>query len=139
MVHLWPYAIRLANEAINESANMQDVDNYSPLQIFSGTEVNTNPKHWVPFGCPAYVLTSELQDNKQIYNKWKCRSNVGIYQGRSPMHGRNVALILNRASGLVSAQFHASFDESFETLDKLKVEHPWLVKAGFTRGIKSKT
>ena len=139
MVHLWPYAIRLANDAINESANMQDVDNYSPLQIYSGTEVNTNPKHWIPFGCPAYVLTTELQDNKQIFNKWKRRSRIGIYLGRSPMHGRNVALVLNRDSGLVSAQFHVSFDEHFETLGKIKVEHPWLVKAGFARGNKLTT
>ena len=55
MVHLWPYAVRLANDAINESANMQDVEKYSPLQIFAGTEVNVNCKHWKPFGCPVYV------------------------------------------------------------------------------------
>ena len=83
----------------------------------SGSTVNVNPKHWAPFGCPAYVLTDAMQDNKQIQNKWKPRSRVGIYLGRSPIHGRNVALVLNNATGLVSAQFHVDFDESFQTLD----------------------
>ena len=100
----------------------------------SGSTVNVNPKHWAPFGCPAYVLTDAMQDNKQIQNKWKPRSRVGIYLGRSPMHGRNVALVLNNATGLVSAQFHVDFDESFQTLDnKNKLEHPWLSLAGFTQ------
>ena len=134
MVHLWPYAIRMANEAINESANMQDVDQNSPLQIYTGTQVNINPKHWVPFGCPGYVLTEALQDSKQIYNKWKPRSKVGIYLGRSPMHGRNVALILNSTTGLVSAQFHVDFDEGFQTLEKNNnLDHTWLSLAGFIR------
>ena len=134
MVHLWPYAIRLANDAINESANMQDVEKHSPLQIFAGTEVNVNCKHWKPFGCPVYVLREELQDHKRILNKWHPRSEVGIYLGRSPMHSRNVALVLNRATGHISAQFHVTFDELLETLDrKMKHEHPWLRLAGFTQ------
>ena len=134
MVHLWPYAIRMANEAINESPNMQDVDQNSPLQIYTGSQVNINPKHWVPFGCPAYVLTEELQDSKQIYNKWKPRSKIGIYLGRSPMHGRNVALVLNSTTGLVSAQFHVDFDEGFQTLEKYNnLDHTWISLAGFTR------
>ena len=117
IVYLWPYATRIANEAINESANMQHAHNLSPLQLYSGSTVNVNPKHWAPFGCPAYVLTDTMQDNKQIPNKWKPRRRVGIYLGRSPMHGRNVALVLKNATGLVSAQFHVDFNESFQTLD----------------------
>ena len=59
---------------------------------------------------------------------------MGIYLGRSPMHGRNVALILNSTTALVSAQFHVDFDEGFQTLEKNNnLDHPWLSLTGFTR------
>ena len=56
-VYLWPYALRMANDAINEAPNLKDKEGRSPLQLFSGTEhINSNAKHWIPFGCPVYVL-----------------------------------------------------------------------------------
>jgi hypothetical protein len=60
--------------------------------------VQTNLKHWKPFGCPVYVLHNRLQGSGGIFHKWKHRSKVGIYLGRSPQHARSVALVLSRNS-----------------------------------------
>ena len=35
-------------------------------------------QHYIPFGCPVYVLDSTLQ-SKLPYHKWKQRLTVGIY------------------------------------------------------------
>ena len=130
LVHLWPYALRMANDAINETPNLKDKQGRSPLQLFSQTEVQLHEKHWVPFGCPVYVLHSKLQTGN-IFNKWDSRARVGIYLGRSPNHGRNVALVLDRVTGLVSPQFHVKFDKSFNTVKQDKFDTHWQLKAGF--------
>ena len=127
--NLWPFALKMANDTLNNTPNLKDVNRRSPLQTFSGSTVNPNPKHWAPFGCPAYVVDRRLQEGKKI-NKWAYKSEVGIYVGRSPSYGRNVALILNRHTGLVSPQFHLKLDSTFTAIDP-HLEHPWLVKAGF--------
>ena len=80
---LWPYALRMANEALNATPNMVHPTKQSPLQLFSKTDVHTNLKHWYPFGCPVYVLESSLATSG-IHHKWKERSRVGIYLGTSP-------------------------------------------------------
>jgi hypothetical protein len=129
-VHLWPYALRMANNAINEAPNLKDKEGRSPLQIFSRTDINLNVKHWKPFGCPVYVLDSALQSGRGIHGKWKIRSKIGIYLGRSPNHSRNVALILDRVTGLVSPQFHISFDPSFDTVKKDNFDILWQQKVG---------
>lgn len=69
-----------------------------------------------------------------MLNNWQPRAGVGFYLGSSPMHGRNLALVLNRATGLVSAQFDEACDVLFDTLDKVKKhEQSWLLLAGFTQ------
>ena len=131
--NLWPYALRNANEVINCTPCMGRKDNKSPLQLFAGTAVDINPKHFKPFGCPAYVLDSALQQG-QPFHKWKGRAKVGVYLGKSPLHGKNIALILDRETGLVSPQFHVQFDTGFQTVkqqDKLDGSCQWQVKAGF--------
>ena len=120
--NLWPYAARMASDSINATPNMADQKKRSPDEIFSSTGVATNPKHWKPFGCPAYVLTSALQGSAQIHHKWEDRARVGIYLGRSPQHARSVALVLNPETGLVSPQFHVRFDPSFDTVKDLYSE-----------------
>jgi len=131
MIYLWPYAMRTANEAVNNSPNMQDKFKRSPTDIMFNTFVQMNIKHWYPFACPAYVLENKLQDKKKLYNKWKSRSKVGIYLGHSPLHARNIALILNLETGLVSPQFHVSYDKTFETIKQNVSHHRWLAMAGF--------
>lgn len=129
--NLWPYAIRMANDVLNETPSLRVASRKSPLQVFADTNVNPNAKHWKPFGCPVYVLDSSLQAGK-IHHKWKQRSRVGIYIGRSPQHARNVALVLNIETGLVSPQFHVKFDPSFHTVKQSpEMESLWQIKAGF--------
>ena len=128
--NLWPYAMRMANDIMNETPNMQDVHKRSAEQIFSASMVNHNVKHQKTFGCPIYVLDNKLQTGN-IFHKWSARSKVGIYLGRSPQHSRNVALVLDRYTGLVSPQFHVIHDNRFETVDQEQYESRWQVKAGF--------
>ena len=53
---LWPYALPMVNDTLNQTPNTKDEQKRSPSQTFSKIEVQVNPKHWAPFGCPAYVL-----------------------------------------------------------------------------------
>ena len=86
--------------------------------------VNINKKHWKPFGCPVYILDESLQTGKP-FNKWKQRARVGIYLGQSPIHNRNVALVLNRNTGHLSPQFHVQFDSSFQTVHQDQLDCTW--------------
>ena len=89
--YLWLYALHIANDEWNNAPNPRDREQLTPLQRFSSTIVQQNIHHSAPFGYPAYVLTYELQA-RLPFHKWKSRSNVGIYFGKSPLHARNVAL-----------------------------------------------
>jgi hypothetical protein len=131
-VHLWPYALLYANECVNAAPSMQDPQRRSPLQQFSGSTVEINPKHWKPFGCPVYVLNSQLQSNSP-HHKWAPRARVGIYLGQSPVHSRNVALVLDRHTGHVSPQFHVKIDPGFYTLKQETLASYWQVSTFFER------
>ena len=133
---LWPYALRIANDEWNFAPNPRDAAKLSPIQRFTNTKVQRNVQHAAPFGCPAYVLTSELQA-RLPFHKWKSRANVGIYLGKSPLHARNVALIMDRNSGRVSPQYHVKFDKEFDTV-KEPLPCSWMNKAGFVRAISTK-
>ena len=136
--NLWPYAVRAASEALNNAPSFQHPKRKSPLQLFSKSEVLVNPKHYQPFGCPAYVLDNALQA-QQPFHKWNQRSRVGIYLGHSPYHGKNVALILDRTTGLVSPQFHVRYDPQFHTVKQDYFDSQWQIKAGLKRGNTSAT
>ena len=56
---------------------------------------------------------------------------MGIYLGQSPQHGQNVALVLDRQTGLVSPQFHVVYDHVFDTVKQDKFDMMWEVRAGF--------
>ena len=117
---LLPYAIRLGNKAYNDTPLLVNVQGKTPTQLFTSTEVQENPKHWKPFGCPNFVLTPALLAPQLMHHKWKHRAELGIYLGPSHVHHRNVALILNPTTGLVSPQFHVRFDPEFTTAPDLK-------------------
>ena len=126
--HLWPYAIRMAN----------DVHMYTPLklgrtpiQLFSKVAQNTKMRHFHPFGCPVYVLDDKMQQG-QKGPKWRRRARLGIYLGHSPLHSRSVALVLNITTGLCSPQFHADFDDFFETVKDSDLPVDWPAKCYFT-------
>ena len=123
--------MRHACNIINDTPNMQDHMKRSPNQLFYKTKVGFNTKHYQTFGCPVHVLNNKLQVNDP-YHKWKERSKVGIYLGMSPTHGKGVALVLDRDTGLVSPQFHVKFDPLFHTTEQDKLKSNWQLKTGFT-------
>ena len=59
--NLWPYAIRMANDALNATPNMQHQQKATPELLFTNTRVSHNPKHLHHFGSPAFVLARPLQ------------------------------------------------------------------------------
>jgi transposase InsO family protein len=132
--NLWPYAVRMANDVLNSTPSSKFPDGRIPIASFSKSNVATNPLHWQPFGCPVYVLSAARQTNG-IQNKWRERSRVGLYLGRSPQHAQSVALVLSLDTGLVSPQFHVTFDPTFQTMRKhfnnTEPSSQWQHKAGF--------
>ena len=66
-----------------------------------------------------------------IFHKWKQRSRVGICLGPSPIHSRNVVLVLDLETGLVSPQFHHKHNPSFHTTKEIRTPSDWQLKVGF--------
>jgi hypothetical protein len=128
--NLWPYAIRMANEVLNSTPCPQLSSWQTPQQVFDGTKVLPNPKHFQLFGCPVYVLATPLQAGNS-YHKWKEQAWVGIYLGPSPLHGRNIALVLDPSTGLVSPQHNVQFDPMFDTVKQNATTSLWQEKDGF--------
>jgi hypothetical protein len=129
--NLWPDALRMADDVLNETPNMLHKQRITSQQIFLKTMVQTNLKHWKPFGCPVYVLDSRLQGSGGIFHEWKHRSKVGIYLGRSPQQARSVALVLSRETALVSPPFQINFNPTFHTVKQDNFDSKWQLKAGF--------
>lgn len=134
-VHLWPYALRMANDISNCTWDLPREK--IPIEGFTGTsQTGRELKHWIPFGAPVYVLDSAIQDGKKI-NKWKNRSRVAIYLGRSPNHTRTVGLCLSLTTGLVSPQFHFTPDSKFQTMRRSfgndQPESKWQAKCHFVK------
>jgi hypothetical protein len=67
------------------------------------------------WGCPVYVLEPKLQDGRKL-PKWNCRARMGQFLGFSKQHSSTVALVQNLHTGYVSPQYHAMFDDKFETV-----------------------
>jgi len=57
--HLGPYALRMVNDSLNATLNLKTGNTF--LNAFAQSDITSNPKHWYPFGCPVYVLDSNLQ------------------------------------------------------------------------------
>jgi hypothetical protein len=80
--HLWPYALRTANEVFNNEPTTTRKDMKSPIELFSKSPVRPNLDNFQPFGCPLFVLDANMQSGKKI-PKWQLRSRVGINLGIS--------------------------------------------------------
>ena len=93
-IHLWSYAMRMANHNFKNTPNMQHNSKLSALQLFSNSTVDHNPKHQYAFGSPVYVLEQPLQAD-QPFSKWKQQSKLGLYLGPYPYHARYISLVLN--------------------------------------------
>ena len=86
------------------------------MEIFTGSKSDhsqlLNAHTW---GCPVYVLDPRLKDGKKI-PKWEQRSRQEQYMGASPLHASTVGLIRNLQTGSITPQFHAVYDNFFETV-----------------------
>ena len=113
--HLWPYALRAANHTHNHTISIKSKK--MPINLFSQVEEANELRHFHTFGCPSYVLDPELQSGKRrTKHKWEDRARVSINLGPSPQHGKSVHLMLNTQTGHVTPQFHATFDDHFDTV-----------------------
>ncbi len=134
--NLWPYALRMTNNAINIMPNLKFKDARMPIESFMGTKVASNPKHWHLFRRPTYVLVQDLQTDTTIHHKWISCLQVGVYLGQSPQHAQDVSLVLNLEMGLVSPQFHVKLNSNFQTLREKGARLPmstWQVKCSFVQ------
>ena len=48
--HLWPYAVRMVNDAMNSTPNSKAIDGRTPIQAIDRSNIHMNVKHWHPFG-----------------------------------------------------------------------------------------
>jgi Reverse transcriptase (RNA-dependent DNA polymerase) len=130
--YLWPYAITNVCNCHNDQRRKEE--QVTRIEKFTDSDIRPNLKNHHHIGIPTYVLDNDLQSGKKI-PKWMPRARVGIYLGKSPRHARNVALVLNPRTGLVSPQFHVRFDDTFETVRGMREEtHSlWKKKCGFAR------
>ena len=123
--NLLPYAIRHANNAYNTNPLLAHPQGLSPLQLFTETQVQDNPKHCHPFGCPNYVLNESLRSSHLIHHKWKTRSKDGVYLGQYILQNHEVALVINRDSYLISPQFNVLYDPLLTTTKYFDVSSLW--------------
>jgi hypothetical protein len=128
---LWTFAVNYSIQQWN-STPREDLQFLTPGEVFTGVSIQTLPqdhlkdssksvtdisKSFHTFGCPVYVLQSELQDGASL-PKFDPRSRTGIFLGHSSDHASNVALVLNPETGHISNQYHLIYDNDFTTLTK---------------------
>jgi len=109
---LWPYAIRNAVLLRNSLPVLED--RTSRLELFSSIRVGCNMKHVHTFACPVFALANALTSGKSL-PRWSPCARLGLNLGPSPIHARNVCLVLNLITGCVSPPYHCRFDDFFET------------------------
>jgi hypothetical protein len=68
------------------------------LGLFSSLRVGSNMKHVHTFGCPVFALQNALASGNQLPH-WSPRACLGLNFGPSPMHARNLYLVLNLVIG----------------------------------------
>jgi len=124
--HHWPYALRMANSARNSVA--REFDQPYPLELFNCVKIQNNVNHFHTFGCPVFAHEPKT-------SKWEERARMGQYLGTSPNHAKSAALVLSLQTGLVSPQFHVSFDKHFQTVKDIPigVSHRWTYLAGLNK------
>ena len=109
----WPFAFNYAKCVHNFTRRRGE--SKSPYELFTNETPPIKPGDFRIFGCPAFVLSKEMQDGKATHKFSKTRSYMGIFVGLSPAHAGSVPLIFNPSTKLVSPQYHVIFDEGFET------------------------
>ena len=111
-LHLWPYALRDANEVMSIIPDKEDGS--SKLERYTNVEVAPNLKNRHTLFDPIFVLHRRLANNRN-YPKWEPRSILGIKFRDLTKSCPHVHLVLSFETGLVSPQFHVGVDDLFET------------------------
>jgi hypothetical protein len=88
------YAVRVGNMAINATPSMQDPLRHTLEELFKGTRVSSNPKHWVTFGCPTHVLKTKLQGMKPLFASEGSPDLEGAGKGIGQTIGQTSALAI---------------------------------------------
>jgi hypothetical protein len=71
---LWPYALRLANQA-NNSTPRKNKSHQLPIEIFSRSRIRPKLTEFHRFGSPVYILRGPLQTGLQV-PKWQSRARL---------------------------------------------------------------
>jgi hypothetical protein len=98
---LWPYA--LSNAAYLHKNLPVLEGGTSRLELFSSIRAGSNLRHVHTLGCPVFALQNVLAPGSQL-PRWLPRAHLGLNLGPSPMHARNICLVLNLVTGCVSPQ-----------------------------------
>ena len=115
----WPLCLEYAINVWNRIPSK--VDGLSPKEKWSGTKSDHHElRRLHPWGCLVHVLEPTLQDGKKL-PEWKPKSQQGKFLGITLIHASNVALILNRKTTRISAQFHVLFDDFFTTVKGIEM------------------
>jgi hypothetical protein len=92
-------------------------------------------KHLHAFGCPVFALENDLAAGNSILH-WSPHTHLGANLGPSPLHARNLYLVLNLHTGCVSPQYHCRLDKVFETVKHggpdVSVPTAWQQLSGLT-------
>jgi hypothetical protein len=88
-------------------------DGISRLERFNSIRVGSKMKYLHAYGCPVFAFEINLAAGNSILH-WSPRARLGINLGPSPLHARNVYLVLNLHKGCVSPQYHCRFNNFFE-------------------------
>ncbi|KAI2491142.1 hypothetical protein MHU86_23428 [Fragilaria crotonensis] len=111
---LWPMAVQHAIFLHNHMPNQ--TTGLSPIDIFTKSRWQQHKFHDVHvWGCPVYVLHKTIADGKKL-PRWAPRSVRCVNMGFSAKHASTVPLVLNPATGYITAQFHVVFDDWFSTI-----------------------
>jgi len=107
------YALR---HAINfHNASIWKDKTVTLFEAFTGQSAPWAVSDFCMFGSPAFVLRKELQDGTGFY-KWKSRAWQGVFIGPSTCHSSAIPLLYNHTTTHISPQFHAVYDEYFQTV-----------------------
>ena len=117
---LWTFSVNYSVHQWNNTP-MEELKWFTPEEVFTGvTDDNALYKNnamssFHPFRCPVYVLETELQKEESI-PRWDPSVRTGIFLGHSKQHARNINLILNLTTDIISCQYHCYFDDNFHTI-----------------------
>ncbi len=109
---LWSYTLRNAVRRHNSLPVLED--STLRLELFSLICVGSNMKHVHTFGCPVFALQNALASGNQL-PCWSPCARILLNFGPSPMHARDVYLVLNLVTQCVLPQYHCRFDNFIET------------------------